>query len=394
MKFSMIFEAQMADIRNEHQVLRDSVDQAIYAEEMGFDRIWSVEHHALINYAHLSASEIFLAYVAAKTERIRIGHGVICLPFGFSHPVRVAERTAMLDILCDGRLDVGAGRGATVTETSLYGVDVDKTYLEMEESLKIVSRIWTSKKFSWDSDLIKIIPPKGSDGFSIVPKPVQMPHPPLFMACTHKDTLRLAADWGVGALVLGYNGPSEMKVLLDFYRGFIAERTGENLVSPGVTNDHFGALCPTTVLDDRDEAIKVGLRGQKFFAQSIAHYYGGGPIPDGVVDENATNEELRDALGGAADQFVARLHEMEIPIDPGVTAGYNPDQAYGSPEDAIAYVEALQEAGVDEVMCCIQMGTISQENCLETIRQWGKYVIPHFRAQEGQSKVSAARAEA
>jgi alkanesulfonate monooxygenase SsuD/methylene tetrahydromethanopterin reductase-like flavin-dependent oxidoreductase (luciferase family) len=391
MKFSMIFEAQMTDVRNEHQVLRDCVEQAVYAEKMGFDRIWSVEHHALVNYAHLSASEIFLSYVAAKTEKIRIGHGVICLPFGFSHPVRVAERTAMLDVLSHGRLDVGGGRGATQTETSLYGVDVDQTYTEMEESFKIVSRIWTSRKFSWDSELIKIIPPDGSDGFSIVPKPVQKPHPPLYMACTHKDTLRLAAEWGVGALVLGYGGPSEMKELRDFYLGFIAERTGENLVSPGVTNDWFGALCPTIVLDDRDEAIRVGLRGQKFFAQSISHYYGGGPIPEGVVDDSVEN--LRESLSDAADDFVARLHEMEIPIDPGVTSGYNPDQAYGTADDAIAYVEALQEAGVDEVMCCIQMGTISQEHCMETIRQWGEHVIPHFRQQEGAG-VSVAGAGA
>jgi alkanesulfonate monooxygenase SsuD/methylene tetrahydromethanopterin reductase-like flavin-dependent oxidoreductase (luciferase family) len=392
MKFSMILEAQMTDVRNEHQVLRDCVEQAVYGEQMGFDRVWSVEHHALVNYAHLSASEIFLSYVAAKTEKIRIGHGVICLPFGFSHPVRVAERTAMLDLLSGGRLDVGGGRGATLTETSLYGVDVDKTYIEMEESFKVISRIWTSKRFSWDSDLIKIIPPEGSDGFSIVPKPVQKPHPPLFMACTHKDTLRLAAEWGVGALVLGYGGPSEMKELRDFYLGFISERTGDKLVSPGVTNDWFGALCPTVVLDDREEAIRVGLRGQKFFAQAISHYYGGGPIPEGVIDDSVEN--LRGALSDAADDFVARLHEMEIPIDPGVTAGYNPDQAYGSAEDAIAYVEALQAAGVDEVMCCIQMGTISQEHCMETIRQWGRYVIPHFRAQSGESTASVAGAEA
>ncbi|MCW2990351.1 MAG: luciferase-like monooxygenase [Solirubrobacterales bacterium] len=391
MKFSMIFEAQMTDVRDEHQVLRDCVEQAVFAEEMGFDRIWSVEHHALVNYAHLSASEIFLAYVAAKTEKIRIGHGVICLPFGFSHPVRVAERTAMLDILSNGRLDVGAGRGATMTETSLYGVDVDKTYLEMEESLKIVSAIWQSDKFSWDSDLIKITPPEGSDGFSIVPKPQQQPHPPLFMACTHKDTLRLAAEWGVGALVLGYGGPTEMKELLDFYKGFIDQRDGEKLVSPGVTNDWFGALCPTVTLDDRDEAIRVGLRGQKFFAQSIAHYYGGGPIPEGIVDDSIEN--LRAGLDDAAGQFVAKLHEMEIPIDPGVTAGYNPDQAYGNADDAIAYVQALKDAGVDEVMCCIQMGTIGQEHCMETIKQWGEKVIPHFRELEGAA-VATAGAEA
>jgi alkanesulfonate monooxygenase SsuD/methylene tetrahydromethanopterin reductase-like flavin-dependent oxidoreductase (luciferase family) len=225
----------------------------------------------------------------------------------------------------------------------------------------------------------------------VVPKPQQQPHPPLFMACTHKDTLKLAAEWGVGALVLGFGGPKEMEELHTFYRGFVDERTGDKLVSPGVTNDFFGALCPTVVLDDREEAIVRGVRGQRFFAQAIAHYYGGGPIPDGVVDETIDEHE---AMQEAAEDFVARLHEMEIPIDSSVTAGYNPNQAYGNAQDAINHVEALQAVGVDEVMCCIQMGTVTQDVCMETIRQWGENIIPHFRDKGATATATAAVAGA
>ena len=93
MQFSMIFEAQMADASsgNEQQVIRDCVEQAVYAEEMGFDRIWAVEHHSLKWYAHMSAPEIFLTWVAARTSRIRIGHGVVCMPFNYNHPIRVGS---------------------------------------------------------------------------------------------------------------------------------------------------------------------------------------------------------------------------------------------------------------------------------------------------------------
>ncbi len=380
MKFSVIFEAQMDDIsrENEQQVIHDCVEQAVYAEKMGFDRIWAVEHHALKYYAHMSASEIFLSFVAARTESIRIGHGVICLPFNFNHPVRVAERTAMLDILSKGRLDVGAGRGATVQEMALYGVDVDRTYQEMEESLRIISNIWTHDPFRWESDLIDIIPPEGGE-FTVVPRPVQKPHPPLFMACTHKATLTMAADWGVGALVLGFGGPSEMEKLHTFYREAIAARSEETLVSPGVSNDFFGALCPTITLDDRDLAIKLGIRAQRFFAQAIAHWYGGGALPDAIIRDDA--DEVAD-IKEAEEYFIARLHEMEIPVDEAVSGGYNPNQAYGNADDAIAHVELLKAVGVDEVMCLIQMGTIPQELAMETMRQWGEKVIPHFRAQD------------
>ena len=140
----MIFEAQMADTApaTERQVIRDCVEQAVFAEEMGFDRVWAVEHHCLKWYAHMSAPEIFLTWVAARTSRIRIGHGVVCMPFNYNHPIRVAERAAMLDILSGGRLDLGAGRGATLQEMSAMGVDPDRTYVEVEEALRMIGTMW------------------------------------------------------------------------------------------------------------------------------------------------------------------------------------------------------------------------------------------------------------
>jgi alkanesulfonate monooxygenase SsuD/methylene tetrahydromethanopterin reductase-like flavin-dependent oxidoreductase (luciferase family) len=128
-QFSMIFEAQMVDpsAANERQVIRDCVEQAVFAEEMSFDRVWAVEHHSLRWYAHMSAPEIFLSWVAAKTSRIRVGHGVVCMPFNYNHPIRAAERAAMLDVLSNGRLDLGAGRGATLQEMSAMGVDPQRT---------------------------------------------------------------------------------------------------------------------------------------------------------------------------------------------------------------------------------------------------------------------------
>src|SRR5437870_11932742 len=125
MKFSMIFEAQLANPtpERERQLIHDCVAQSVFAEEMGFDGIWAVEHHALKRYCHMSAPELFLTAVACATKRIRLGHGVVCMPFNYNHPARVAERAAMLDIISNGRLNLGAGRGGTLQEMSLCGVD-------------------------------------------------------------------------------------------------------------------------------------------------------------------------------------------------------------------------------------------------------------------------------
>ena len=369
MKFSMIFEAQLADPtpERERQNLHDCVEQAVYAEAMGFDGIWAVEHHSLKWYAHMSAPEIFLTYVAAKTSRIRIGHGVVLMPFKFNHPARVAERAAMLDVLSNGRVNLGGGRGATAQEMSLCQVDVDDTYPQVEETFRMISQMWRKDEFEWHGSID--IPPH-----PILPRPVQNPHPPFFMACSKADTLRLAADYGVGALVLGFAGPDEVAELNRIYVDAIAARTGERFVSTEV-NDHFAVLCPTIVLDDRDQAIQIGVRAQRFFAESIGHWYGGGPEPD---QTEGTGDVWAD-METSKERLVVKLHEMNIPVRPASVATFNPDHGYGSVDDAIRYVQRLIDSGANEIMCLIQMGTVPQEICMETIRQWGERVIPHFR---------------
>ena len=378
MKFSMIFEAQMQHPTPEHEreVLQDCVEQAVYAEEMGFDRVWAVEHHALRWYAHMSAPEIFLTWVAARTSRIRIGHGVVCMPFNYNHPVRAAERAAMLDNLSGGRLDLGAGRGATLQEMSLCGVDPDRTYEEVEEALRMIGSMWQGDDFEWHGDLLQVEAPPDRDKHVILPRPVQLPHPPLYLACTKRDTVTLAAEYGIGALVLGFAGIDEVTELVKIYKDAIASRTGDRFVST-VVNDHISALCPTIVLDDADEALRVGARGQRFFAEAIAHWYGGGPRPT----EDTEDEDNVAAIARDKEALVARLHEAEIPVSPNTTATFNIDHAYGDADRAIAYVEQLEDAGADEIMCLIQMGTVPQSACMETIRHWGETVIPHFRAK-------------
>jgi alkanesulfonate monooxygenase SsuD/methylene tetrahydromethanopterin reductase-like flavin-dependent oxidoreductase (luciferase family) len=373
-KFSVIFEAQLADPtpERERQLFHDCVEQAVLAEEMGFDRVWAVEHHSLKWYAHMSAPEIFLTWVAARTSRIRIGHGVVCMPFHFNHPARVAERAATLDLLSGGRLDLGAGRGGTVQETSLCGVDRDRTTQEVEEALRIIGRAWEKDELEHHGPLLDI------DPHPILPRPAQTPHPPLFLACSRTETLRQAAELGVGALVMGFAGPESIAGMRAAYDAAVADRGTERLVS-SVVNDHFSVLCPTIVLDDRETARAVGIRGQRFFAQSIGHWYGGAGIPDEAVVEG-TDEAA--AMREAAEQLVARLHEQQIPVRPTATATFNADHAYGTADDAIAYVRRLRDAGADEIMCLVQMGTVPQEACMETLRQWGEKVIPHFRAAE------------
>src|SRR6185369_14055444 len=203
MKFSIIYEAQMADPsrESEYRCFKEIVEQVMLAEEQGFDTIWSVEHTALTQYAHMSAPETFLAFVAGRTKRIGIGHGVVCLPPAMNHPVKVAERIATLDILSDGRVHFGMGKGGTQQEAGTFGYDLADLQPMIDESMYLIPKILKDGEIEHDGTYVKI--PKRP----IHPSPMQDPHPQLYMACTRADTLTTAGARGLGALVLGFAGP-------------------------------------------------------------------------------------------------------------------------------------------------------------------------------------------
>ncbi|MDP3674924.1 MAG: LLM class flavin-dependent oxidoreductase [Novosphingobium sp.] len=376
MKFSIIYEAQMVDTSraSEQRTFHEIVEQSLLAEKMGFDCIWAVEHTALTQYAHMSAPETVLAFIAGATSRIHVGHGVVCLPPAMNHPVKVAERIATLDILSKGRLHFGMGKGGTQQEAGTFGYDLNELQPMIDESMYLIPKIMVQDEIEHDGTYIKI--PRRP----IHPKPYQDPHPPLYMACTREATLTMAGARGIGALVLGFSGPDEIAKKNAIYREAFATRKPEDQVGFRPT-EHLAALCAATVLEDREKARKIGLRGQRFFAESIAHWYQGGPKP--TVDESLSAEAQLAILEVEKQATVAYLSEEHIPIGDEHTSNYTVAQdAYGNPEDCIRYVQRLFDSGADEILFLFQMGGIPHEAIMETIRNIGEKVIPHFRGLE------------
>ena len=224
MKFSIIYEAQMVDTSraNEQAVFLQIVEQAKLAEQMGFDCIWCVEHTALTQYAHMSAPETVLAFIAGATSRIHVGHGVVCLPPAMNHPVKVAERIATLDILSQGRLHFGVGKGGTEQEAGTFGYSLAELGPMIDESMYLIPKIMVQDEIEHDGQYIKI--PKRP----IHPKPYQDPHPPMYMACTREATLTAAGSRGIGALVLGFSGPEEIAKKNAIYREAFRTRGPSN----------------------------------------------------------------------------------------------------------------------------------------------------------------------
>ncbi len=374
MRFSIIYEAQTASPSREddHRMFREIIEQVRLAEELDFDIIWAVEHTALTMYAHMSAPETFLAYVAGITTRIGIGHGVICLPPKMNHPVKVAERCAMLDILSNGRLHVGFGKGGTEQEAGTFGYSKAELAPMIEEAMRLVPRIWTEEIVEHHGEFIDL-PPR-----PIHPKPLQDPHPPLYMACTQTSTLVDAGGRGIGALVLGFGGPEQVAEKNLVYRRAFANRDPANQVGSRPT-EHLAALCPAIVLDDGLKARRIGMRGQRFFMESISHWASAGVLPLPAPD--TWPDDLLTQTGDGTNVIETAIGSERFSVDfadPNM-ALLNPNHAYGTIDDCIAYVERLIEAGADEILFLMQMGTVPHWAQMETIRKIGEHVIPHFR---------------
>ncbi len=382
MKFSLLYEAQMVDTSREAEraCFHEIVEQTLLAEDLGFDTVWCVEHTSLTQYAHMSAPETMLAYLAGRTTRIGLGHGVVCLPPAMNHPIKVAERIATLDILSNGRVHFGVGKGGTQQEAGAFGYDLDELQPMIDESMYLIPRLFLDGEHEHHGTYLSF-PPR-----PVHPKPVQDPHPPMYMACTRESTLLTAGARGLGALVLGFSGPDEIAKKNRIYREAFKNRRPEDQV-PLVPNEHLAALCPAVVLDDAAAARRIGLRGQRFFTESIAYWYQGGPRPTMTVYGDPVAPEVKDLdpdqnareMLEQRDRIIAYLSDERIEVDDRDINGFNPDNAYGDVDQATAFVARLIDSGADEILFLFQMGSIPHEVCMETIRNVGTKVLPRLR---------------
>ena len=186
MKFGILYETQraMTDGKvDENLLYKETLEQCALADEMGFDNLWFVEHHFLTGFSASPCPEVLFGALSQITKRIRIGFGVSILPY--HHPVRVAERVAMVDQLTDGRVEFGTGRSSIYEQTGM-SIDPRNTRDMWDESITMIPQIWQSEEFSWEGRFWSVPPRR------VLPKTYQKPHPPIWLACLRPSTYALA----------------------------------------------------------------------------------------------------------------------------------------------------------------------------------------------------------
>jgi alkanesulfonate monooxygenase SsuD/methylene tetrahydromethanopterin reductase-like flavin-dependent oxidoreductase (luciferase family)/putative sterol carrier protein len=385
MRFGLFYEHQLPRPwapGSEERLLWNALEQIELADTLGFDHVWEVEHHFLEEYSHSSAPEVFLAAASQRTARIRLGHGIVQLPSAVNHPARVAERIATLDLVSGGRVDFGTGEGSSQVELGGFGVPRADKRQQWEEALEVVCRMLTEEPFSGHRGEWLDVPPR-----NVVPKPKQRPHPPLWVACSRRETIELAARRGIGALSFSFVEPEEAKPWVEAYYRLLA--SPECVPAGQAVNPNLAVVVPFMCHPDEETAIERGIDGAHFFGYSLAHYYVFGRHRPGRTDVWQEFERYRHERGFARDLVRADRRPLEMRLLEGTVGSLR--GAVGTPDQIRDLVARYQEAGVDQVIFVAQAGRNQHDHICEALELFGREVLPEFA--EGREEREKAKRE-
>ena len=360
MKFGIFCEHQLpkpwAD-GAEQRLFDEALEQVRLADRLGFDYAWEVEHHFLEEYSHSSAPEVFLAAAAGQTERIRLGHGIRQVIPNYNHPARTAECLATLDLVSHGRVDFGIGEGATRLELGAFGIPAKEKRAMCLEAAEQVANMMALSPYPGFEGKYFSMPCR-----NVLPKPVQKPHPPMWMACTNRDTIRIAAQNGIGALAFSFVDPGEAKVWADIYYGIIRS---EACVPIGhAVNANMAMVSNFSLHQDRAEAVARGEEGFEFFRYAV----------NALVAHDTTPGRTR-----LFEEFLEKRAERARRPAEGAAIDI-PTTGIGSPADMRAHLAAFQDAGIDQVIFLQQAGRNRHEHICASLELFAAEVMGGFKA--------------
>ena len=351
MKFGMLHLFESPEGRTEKEIIDEQLDLMQAAEGVGFDSIWPAEHH-FSQYGYCVSPALTLAAIARVTERIRLGTGVVVLPF--HDPIRVAEEYAFLDVMSGGRLEFGVGRGYQPTEFNGFRVDQQKSRGIFRESLEVIVEAWTQERVTYEGRFFKI------HDQPVRPKPLQKPHPPIWIAALSPETFALIGKLGTNLLYSPTFTPEgkPIKDQLDAYRE--ALRAGGH----DPAEKRIAALRMIYVADSMEEA-------RRDFADPVIWYYRtisklvAPPVGEEAVPSYEDYTKTRD--------FAAKV-EFDSLVDGGAVIA-------GDPDYCCQQIEALEEEfGFTDLLCWTRLGGMDPAKVMRSMELMDRHVIPHFKA--------------
>jgi len=360
MKFGIFYEHQLPRPwreGDERRLYEEALEQVELADRLGIDYAWEVEHHFLEEYSHSSAPEVFLAACSQRTRRIRLGHGIVLLPPGYNPPARVAERVATLDLVSGGRVELGTGESSSLAELGGFGIDVTEKRAQWRETLEQIANMMVMEPYPGFEGRFFSMPCR-----NVVPKPVQKPHPPLWVACSNRATIHLAARLGLGALTFAFVDPAEARKWVDEYYALIEK---ECVPIGHSVNANIAMVTGFSCHRDAEEARRRGEDGFRFFGYGLAHHYIFGVHKPGRTSIWERFEQARPGLPQAGE-----------------------DRGIGTPEQLREHLRSFEDAGVDQVIFIQQGGRNRHDHICASLELFAAEVMPEFAARADAREAS------
>ncbi|HXR35073.1 MAG TPA: LLM class flavin-dependent oxidoreductase [Candidatus Binataceae bacterium] len=353
MKFGMLHLFENPAGKTEHQVLKEEMSLMRGAEDLGFDSIWASEHH-FSEYGICASPALTLAALAPVTKTIRLGTGVTVLPF--NHPVRIAEEIALLDLISDGRVDFGVGRGFQPIEYRGFHIDQSHSHEIFDEALDIVLQAWTQQKLNYPGKHFKF------EVEQVMPKPLQKPHPPVWIAAVSADSFGAAGKRGLNLLcapVFGFYGKAAAQMIKRYHDGL-------RLTPHPSTPRDIGALCMVYCAETEEQARREFTGPVLWTYRTLANYIA--PPPG---QQAAEGYELYEQLRS----ICSAVNWEDLKAAGAVICGDR--------DSCIEQISTLKERlGCTQLLCWTRMGGLESAKVTRSMELMSKYVIPHFKADE------------
>ncbi len=352
MKFGLFYQLPCAPGQSETTRYQETLDQIVYAEELSFDMAWLAELHFFRPFSIMPAPLIVATAIAQRTKRIRLGTAVNLLPL--HHPLRAAEDSATVDILSNGRLDFGVGRGTIALHFQGFNVSREESRERFEETLEIIEKAWTMESFSFAGKYYQV------PETSLVPKPIQKPHPPIRVAANSPETAEFAGQKGYGIFVASPINPLPTK----FYDQARIYRQALRTAGHPAEKGDVAAAFPVYPADSRKQV-------RKEIEESFMHYFhtiGEQARAGGKGQYEGSYQYLREVRERAAAIAYEQIEETMA--------------VFGNPEECIARItEVQQEAAVDQLICWFNPGgLVPHHQVMAAMERFAREVIPAVRS--------------
>ena len=349
MEFGLFVEFPANSTTTQRQIFKDSMELIDAAEESGSEGIWLAEYHFNPGRSVLSAPVTVAGAIAARTNRVKIGLAVHVLPL--RNPVQIAEEIATLDHLSDGRLDFGIGRAAFPRIYQGYGLNYAESRDRFDECLEIILKAWTTDKFSFHGKYYQF------DEISVVPQPLQKPHPPIRIGATSADTFELVGRMGYPIFI----NPSRVTTLLDL-KPLVAEFHDARKKAGHTGSVDVGLRVPVYVAETKEKAYSEPKESTMFQMQRLVN----------VIKESVGQEGIP-----ANDDRALQAQRLESMTYEDVMDNM---VIHGTPESVVGKLQELQEElGITQVIYEVNFGcSVPLEHQIKSVQLLNEKVAPNI----------------